>query len=329
MFNKKIAKITEQIIGHRDFRISYENACKIAELDKKDTFDLLACTNKIRGNFKSHKVLTCSIINAKSGLCSENCAFCAQSSFHKTGVKEYPLIKKEEIVAMAVKMHDAGASRFSIVTSGLRVSGKEIETICLAAEKIKNLTKLSLCASVGIINQSDAEKMRQSGISRYHHNLETSESFFNHICTTHDYKEDIRAIKLAAAAGLEVCSGGIMGLGETWKQRVELACTLRDLDVDSIPINYLNPIPGTRLEGMSLLTPIDALKCIAIFRLVNPEKDITVCGGKEVVLKNFQSWIFFAGANGLMVGNYLTTMGREIELDIDMIEDMELCSENR
>ena len=329
MFNKKLIKITQQIVKGEECKNLYEKAWEIATLDREYTFDLLICANKIREKFKNSRVFTCSIINAKSGSCSQDCAFCAQSSFHKTGVKKYPLMKKDEMVDLAVKMHNAGATRFSIVTSGLRLSGKEIETICLAAEKIKHLTNLSLCASIGMINESDAKKLLESGISRYHHNLETSESFFDHICTTHDYKEDISAVQSAAAAGLKVCSGGIMGLGESWKQRVELACTLRDLDVDSIPINFLNPVAGTKMEGRPLLSPMDALKCIAMFRLVNPKKDITVCGGREAALKDFQSWLFFAGANGLMAGNYLTTMGRDTKMDMAMLKDMGLYNENR
>jgi biotin synthase len=179
---------------------------------------------------------------------------------------------------------------------------------------------------LGILAEPTLRELKESGITTYHHNLETAGSYFDQICTTHAYDEDIETVRLAQSAGLSVCSGGIFGLGETWGQRVELAFTLRELNVDSIPINFLNPIPGTRMESRLLLTPMEALKCIALVRLVNPEKDITICGGREVTLRDCQSWFFIAGANGLMVGNYFTTQGRSITMDMDLIREMELLT---
>jgi biotin synthase len=171
-----------------------------------------------------------------------------------------------------------------------------------------------------------AQSLCQSGVSNYHHNLETARSHFNQICTTHSYDDDIQTLILAQKAGMRVCSGGIMGLGESWSQRIEMATALKELDVDSIPINFLNPIAGTPFEQRPLISPMTALKCIALFRIVNPEKDIVVCGGREVTLKDFQSWVFLAGASGLMVGNYLTTCGRNIEIDMEMIAQQGLIN---
>jgi biotin synthase len=294
----------------------------------EDPADVFWGANKIRQHFKNRKVFTCAIINAKSGLCSEDCAFCAQSKYHNTGVKVYPLLPKEKLIEQGILMAEKGATNFSFVTSGKLLSKKEIDTICESASVIKQKTNLNLCASLGMLDEDRAKSLKEAGISRYHHNLETARSFFNNICTTHDFEEDIETIHTAKKAGPFVCSGGIMGLGEDFSQRIELACLLRDLDVDSIPINFLNPIKGTKLENRELLPPMEALLCIAIFRFINPSKDITICGGREVCLRDFQSWVFLAGANGLMIGNYLTTMGRDIDADLNMIKDMELKIEN-
>jgi biotin synthase len=328
MFQKDIISITEKILKEPDYSVSYEDACEIVALPEKYTLDLLTCADKIRNRFKKNHVFTCSIINAKSGFCSQDCAFCAQSSHHETGIETYPLLSRTELVDKALGMHRAGASKFSFVTSGYMLTDQEIDTVCQAASIIKKQSDLLLCASLGMLTEPTAKKLKESGVTRYHHNLETSRSYFNQVCSTHEYDEDIQSVQRAAAAGLQVCCGGILGLGESWDQRVELALTLRELKVDSIPINFLNPISGTKMADRPLLSPLEALKCIALFRLANPEKDITICGGREVTLGDFQSWVFMAGANGLMVGDYLTTEGRNIQMDLDMIRKMELINGN-
>ncbi|RLC27122.1 MAG: biotin synthase BioB [Deltaproteobacteria bacterium] len=321
--NKTLISITEKIIKDPKNSISYEDACKFAA-SQDNAVDLIVCANKIRDKYKKNDVFTCSIINAKSGRCSENCAFCAQSAHHKTGIKAYPLLDKEKILNNSIYMEKAGATKYSMVTSGHSLSSGEIDSIGYAAEKINKKTDLSVCASLGQLTEPVAIRLKEKVVTTYHHNLETARSYFDQICTTHEYDEDIQTIKIAKSTGLKVCSGGILGLGETWAQRVELAFTLKELDVDSIPINFLNPIPGTRMENRSLLPPMEALKCIAVFRFINPAKDITVCGGREKTLGDFQSWIFMAGANGIMIGNYLTTKGRSTEMDMDMIRQMGL-----
>jgi biotin synthase len=318
-----IGGIAEKIIHEGENAVEYDEACELASLPEGDTVDILHCAGKIMRGYKK-KLILCSIINAKSGFCSEDCAFCAQSSHHNTRIDTYELLKKEKIVEQALRMDEAGATRYSMVTSGFALSDEEIDTICNAAKTIRDEANLTVCTSPGTVTEATARRLKGSGISVYHHNLETARSYFDKICTTHSYDEDIQAVRTARAAGLKVCSGGILGLGETWEQRVELAFTLRELDVDGIPLNFLNPIPGTRMEHMSLLPPAEALKCVALFRLVNPGKEIIICGGREVVLKDFQSWIFFAGANGLMIGNYLTTQGRNITMDMEMIKDSRL-----
>ena len=324
MFNETLIRITENVLKDIQNSISYEDACELAALPDDKTIDLIICASKIRNKYKKNNVFTCSIINAKSGFCSEDCAFCAQSVHHKTEIDTYPLLSEEKLVDNAVRMHEAGATRYSMVTSGYMLTEKEIESISNAAANIKKKTDLSICVSLGMLTEPMIRQLKESGVTTCHHNLETARSYFDQICTTHDYDEDIETIKLAKSAGLKVCSGGILGLGETWEQRVELAFTLKELDVDSIPINFLNPIPGTRMENRHLLPPMESLKSIAIFRLINPEKDITICGGREITLRDYQSWVFIAGANGLMVGNYLTTQGRSIKMDMDMINEIGL-----
>lgn len=322
MSNAMIISITEEIIKGAKDSISYEEACKLAALCKKEDPDLLIpYADKIRRKFKKKKIFTCAIINAKSGSCSQDCAFCAQSAHHRTSIRTHPLLTGEELVSNALKMDKAGAVKYSMVTSGYALTDKEIETITRAATSIREKTDLDICASLGMLTEETAKKLKASGITTYHHNLETARSYFDRICTTHDYEEDIQTVKLARSAGLNVCSGGILGLGETWEQRVELAFTLKELDVDSIPINFINPIPGTPMADTPLMPPEEALQCIALFRFINPQKNITICGGREVTLEGYQPEIFAAGANGVMIGNYLTTKGRNIKMDMDMIKE--------
>lgn len=314
-----IREIVEKIC--RGERIS---ANELASLIDSNPYDLFWGATKIREHFKGNRVFTCSIVNAKSGMCSEDCAFCAQSKYHKTNISVYPLLTKQELVEKGMYMAERGANKFSFVTSGKKLSKKEINTICEAAILLTEKTDLKICASLGILDEESALCLKQAKITRYHHNLETAKSFFKNICTTHDYEEDVATLKVAKKVGLEVCSGGIMGLGEKFSHRLELAEFLSHLDVDSIPINFLNPIKGTKLQNMPLLPPMEGLISIAIFRFLNPDKDITICGGREVCLGDFQSWIFLAGANGIMIGNYLTTRGRNIKHDLEMIKQQNL-----
>lgn len=324
MFNKQVFKVAETTIGETGFLLTYEEACELAALSESETIDLIVSAHKIRAKFKQDRVFACSILNAKSGFCSENCAFCAQSAHHSAPIKTYPLLSEEELVDNALCMREAGATHYSMVTSGYMLNDQEMARICRAATAIRKKTDLKICASLGELTESMAKQLKNSGVTTYHHNLETARSYFDQVCTSHDYDEDVATVQIAQSAGLRTCCGGILGLGETWEQRVELAFTLKELDVDSIPLNFLNPIPGTRMENRPLLSPMEALKCIALFRFIHPRKDITICGGREATLGDYQSWIFMAGANGLMLGNYLTTSGRNAAADIQMIMEMGL-----
>lgn len=270
-------------------------------------------------------VQLCSIINAKSGRCQENCAFCAQSAHHQSSPPVYPLKSREEIIAGARRAQEEGSHCYGIVTSGTKPeSGAEFDTILSALREIRDQFDIDPSASLGLLTAELAQDLADAGCVTYHHNLETARSFFPQICTTHDYEEDINTVKLAKAAGMKVCCGGILGLGESYDQRVELAETLRELQVDSVPLNFLNPIEGTPLENSQSLSPMDCVRAITMFRYFLPDKPISVCGGRETNLRELQSWIFMAGASGTMVGNYLTTSGRDRDIDMQMFADIEV-----
>lgn len=324
MINKKLQKLAGKIIEDPACELTKEDKALLLSIKGSDIWDMTFLAGKIREKYKDKTVFSCSIINAKSGRCSEDCAYCAQSGHYRTNAPVYPMMKSDQIIETALRLEDAGATHFSMVTSGFSPTGDDLDKVCLAAQKIRSVTGLKLCASLGVLTADMAEALKEAGISNYHHNLETAESYFNQVCTTHAYIDDIKTVKAAQKAGFEVCSGGILGLGESWEQRLELAMTLKELDVDTTPLNFLSPIPGTPLENSSLVSPADALKTIALFRFLHPDKNITICGGREITLGDFQSWIFMAGANGLMSGDYLTTKGRSIKEDMKMIREMGL-----
>jgi biotin synthase len=279
---------------------------------------------RIRDHCNSHGVKLCAIVNAKSGRCPEDCAFCAQSTHHKTQIDAYPLMEPRQILHKAQEAEAMGARRFSIVTSGKALQEKELGKVAQALRLIKEETGLALCASLGMITPRTAHLLKEAGLSCYHHNLETAPSFFPQICTTHRYEEDLDTLRSAKAQGLEVCSGGIFGLGESPEQRLELALTLREMEVDSVALNFLKPISGTPLEKASSLPPLEILRSVALFKFVLPDKDIRICGGREFGLRDLHPFIFWAGANGIMIGNYLTTQGRDYRADLQMIQDLKL-----
>lgn len=305
--------------------LPYEEGCELINLPDDRIFDVLASSEKIRRLFKGDEVSLCSIINAKSGLCPEDCAFCSQSAHYDAGIKAYPMVESQKIVETAKNALQNGAREFSIVTSGTSVNkDSDVHTLIEAISKMKEEISVERCASLGIMNAETLQKLKNAGLQSYHHNLETARSFFQNICTTHDYEEDVSTVRIAKKLGFHTCSGGVFGLGESNEQRVELAATMRELDVDSVPINFLNPRPGTPLEGANNLTPLECLKIIALYRFMLPTKDIVICGGRQVNLRDMQCLIFAAGANGMMIGNYLTTFGRPPEEDLQMIRDLGL-----
>ncbi len=316
----ELQTITEKTI--REKTVNLKEALELYDLGKSKPFLLMAYASEVRDYFKGKNISLCSIVNAKSGLCPQNCKFCAQSAHYVTRAEVYPLMTKENILERAKEAKESGVGMFSIVTSGTRIEGedewKEIE------EAIVGMVALGIkpCASIGMLDSERAKRLKDVGLFRYHHNLETARSNFDNICSTHDYDDDIETVKNAKNAGLSVCSGGIIGLGETMEQRIEMAYTLKELDVDSVPINILNPIDGTPMSSAEPLSPLEILITIALYRFILPDKDIKLCGGKEKNLRQLLPFAIEAGCNSLMTGNYLTTLGRNAAKDIEMIIDL-------
>jgi biotin synthase len=282
---------------------------------------LKEAAGKIRERFFGNSLQLCSIINARSGACSEDCRFCAQSARYETGAKAYPLLDGDAMIQAARKMAGSGAASFSIVTSGPSISFGELRRIAAAVEKITADIGFNCCASLGKLDESQLRRLKSSGLKRYHHNLETSRAFFPSICSTHTWEERVETARAAQKADLPLCCGGLFGMGESWEDRVALAMTLRELDVDSVPINFLVPVPGTPLGRMRILSPEEALRIIALYRLLLPRATLRVCGGRIAALRGRQKEMFAAGANGLMIGDYLTTPGADIAADRKMIAD--------
>lgn len=319
-----IEDITARIIIGGD--MTGDEALRLSQVSGIDRYALFLAASQVKEHFIGSRISLCSIINAKSGRCAENCAFCAQSAHHTSDVPVYGLVDEDSLVTGAHSAAKSGSSCYGIVTSGTAISpGEELDRICRALQRIRTETSINPSCSLGLLDSHTAKLLKEAGAITYHHNLETARSFFPQICTTHDYEEDVATVSAARSAGMNVCSGGIFGLGETAAQRVELALTLRQLQVDSVPLNFLNPIAGTRLEGASNITPQECLVTIALYRLLLPDKMITICGGREKNLRDLQSWIFFAGASGTMIGNYLTTTGRDTDDDWQMLRDLELA----
>ncbi|MCD6459924.1 biotin synthase BioB [bacterium] len=318
-------KMADKIIN--GYHITENEALSLLNAETpEDIFTYMSAANRIRSFYKKTIVELCAIINAKSGNCSENCSFCNQSAHHNTDVVQYEMISSDKIVNQFEQLKTQNATSIGIVTSGKGlINPKDIETVCTAFEKLRDCSPVCRCASFGILPKKILLKLKKAGLHKYHHNLETAESFFHNICTTHTYQERADTIKTAKSIGLKVCSGALFGLGESPKQRVELAFALRDLNVDKVPLNFLNPIKGTPAENNKPLSPLEIFKIISLFRFVLPDKDIGVCGGREINLRGLQPLIYIAGANAVMVGNYLTTSGRNTAEDLQDIKDLGLA----
>lgn len=303
--------------------LSAAGAAALLPLLRSHLVDLMAVA-RVAASCGGVDVFTCGIVNAKSGLCQENCAFCAQSRHHAAGVAAHPLLAGDEALFRAERFADAGVDRMGIVTSGGGPDPDDFEKLCRMAGRIRRNVDIKLCASLGLVDFRQAEELRRAGFTSYHHNLETSRSHYPAICVSHGYEARARTIRNAKMAGLRVCAGGIFGVGETWEQRLELSGELANLGVDSIPLNFLVPIPGTPLADAAAPGPETALAVIALFRLMHPRRDLVVCGGRELSLGRFGALIFSAGANGVMVGDYLTVKGVGIDEDRLLLETLGL-----
>lgn len=313
-----IAKELEEKI-YNGQAINFEEAVKLSNSDNLE--EICSAANRIRKRYCGDKVDLCSIMNARAGKCSEDCKYCAQSCYYKTNIKSYPLVKVEEALKMAEENEKMGVNRFSLVTSGRGLSGKEFDDILNIFSKLNENKKLKLCCSLGIISYEKLLKLKEVGIVKFHHNLETSREYFPKICSTHTYEDRINTIKNAKKAGLDVCSGGIIGMGETMIDRINMALELQHLNIKSIPVNILTPLKGTPMEDMKKLEDDEVIKTIAIFRFLNPKAYIRFAGGRQR-LKDYGEKGLKSGANAILTGNYLTTVGNKIVDDIKMIKNL-------
>ena len=312
-----LKKLTNKIINER-YHISKSEATELLNTDLKV---LSYCAEQIRKKFCDSKFDMCSIINGKSGKCSENCKFCAQSAHYKTNIKEYSLLDTNSIFNVAKHNWNKKVKRFSIVTSGKKLTDEEIELVCKTYEKIKKECNIMLCASMGFLTKQQFIKLKKSGVSRYHCNLETSREFFPNICTTHTYDDKINAINIAKKTGFEICSGGIFGIGETFQDRIDMFFELYNLSVKSVPINILNPIKNTPFENNKILSQEEVLRTVAIARFILPDAFIRLAGGR-LLFKDKGVSLFSSGANATITGDMLTTNGTSIGEDFNTIKKL-------
>ena len=315
MMSNLLRELTDRVLGGGG--VSEEEALFLSK--EPPLHSLFEAASTIREHFRGDLVDLCSVVNAKSGGCTEDCAYCAQSVRYHTKVNAYPLMGHDEILRRAEEARLSGVRRFCIVTGGKKVSAAEIEIISSIIGDIRRIGLLP-CATLGLLNKEELGTLKDSGLERYHHNIETSEDFFQKVCTTHTYEEKIETIMAVKEAGLSLCSGGIFGMGESWQDRIEMAFTLKQLNVDSVPINFLMPIDGTPMGHLGTLHPLEALRIVSIYRFVLPDKEIRLCGGRLQALGEFNSMLFLAGDDGLLTGNYLTQSGRCTEDDLKLIK---------
>lgn len=287
--------------------------------------ELQRAAGKLQQHFCGRHIDLCTIINGRSGRCGEDCSYCAQAACHHTDCEEYSFLSPEEIIRNAKADQDAGANRFAIVTSGRALTGRDFDQAIATYKEMKRTLHIDLCASHGLLDKTQFQQLHEAGVTSYHHNIETSRRFFPHICTTHTYDDRIHTIKLAQAEGFCVCSGGIIGMGETWEDRLDMAISLSELGIESIPINALMPIPGTPLEGRDRIPAADILRTIAFFRFINPSANIRLAAGRKLLPQNGAT-AFQAGASASITGNMLTTSGTTIKEDMSMLHSLDLTN---
>ena len=320
-----IAGAGERVL--RGGQISRDEARSLFNLESSaDIFDLLSWANRIRERFKGNKIHLCSIVNAKAGACSENCSFCAQSSFYQTGSPKYGFVDPEPVAEAADEANTNGVTAVGLVAAwkGLN-EGPLLDEVCDRVRELKAGGKTRPDVSLGLIkSQRVADRLKEAGVECYGHNLESSRRFFPQTCTTHTYDDRLETIGHLKKAGIKICSGGIIGMGETREDRCDLAFSLKEIGANVVPINILNPIKGTPFEKNEPLSVLEILKTIACFRFILPRQEIMIAGGRTVNLRDAQSLIFMAGASALMVGNYLTTLNQPVDKDLQMIKDLGL-----
>ncbi len=302
--------------------ITMEEARQLVDLPSTELPALLNLAHEVRRRWAGEEIELESLISAKTGGCPEDCAFCSQSMHFDAPAQRHPFLPLEDVLAAARATEASGADHFCIVVAVKGPDERLMNQVLTAIEGIKRETTLDVDVSLGLLTRPQAEALRDAGVHRYNHNLEASRSYFGEIVTTHTYDERYETCQLVTDVGMKLCSGGILGMGETWEQRLELAFELKTLGPSEIPLNFLNPRPGTPLGGRKPLAASDALRSIAIFRLIFPEIIVRYAGGRELVLRDLQALGLVGGINGMIVGNYLTTAGRPASEDIKLVEDL-------
>lgn len=312
----RLEQIVEQIKNGQE--ITYEQTLWLYQ----QPLDILCKNaNNLREHFCGNDFDLCTIINGKSGQCSEDCKFCAQSCHYKTDSPQYSLLDTKTIVESAKQNYEQGVLRYSIVTSGKRLTSRELDQVCQTVQKIKEQVPIRICVSLGLLNTQEFLRLKQAGVTRIHNNLETSERYFSKICTTHSFQDKIEAILAAQQAGLVVCSGGIMGMGETYIDRIDMAFSLKKMGIKSVPINILNPISGTPLQDQVPLSLDEVNRIIAIYRFILPDASLRLAGGRGLLADKGKS-CFISGANSAISGDMLTTAGITVQTDLEMIHQL-------
>ncbi len=307
-------------------RITHEEALAMVNAPDSELLAILHAAFKVRSHHHGNKVRVHVLQNAKSGVCPEDCSFCSQSMKYNTDVEQYGIQSKEELLEGAKKAHEKGAVTYCMVTATRGPSGRDIERICEAVREIKQKYNLEVCASLGILKEGQAELLAEAGVDKYNHNLETSDKHFENLVSTHTFQDRVRTVTRAKQAGMKACCGGIIGMGEQREDWVDLAFTLRELEVESVPVNFLNPRPGTPMDKYDPPKPQDCLKALAMFRFVHPDVDVRVAGGREVVLGSMQPMALYA-ANSFFTEGYLTTGGQGESTDAAMLREAGFVAE--
>ena len=303
---------------------SAEEALQLIQLPENELF---AGATRIREARFGNRIQLCSIINAKSGKCDMDCRFCSQSGHHSTEIQSYPFMDHAKLKQEIEQITADGKRKCGVVTSGGKLSEAELSRLEEVVQEIGQGGSTTVCGSLGRLTTEELAKLKKAGVTRFHHNLEASEKYYPSVCSTQQWNQRLDTVKAALAAGMQVCSGGLFGLGESWQDRIDLALTLRELNIDSVPLNFLYSHKGTPMENMSPLSAEEALRIIALYRFLLPETTLRICGGRAHILGDRQRELFAAGANGLMTGNYLTVSGSQYEYDLAMIHELGLAVE--
>ena len=321
-------KLEDRLLNKEE-DITFDEALELTNTPNDKILELTSLARRVTLKYKGDGVFLRSIISAKTGDCSEDCSFCSQSVHYSSPISKHPFLDPDEVLQAALQSEKMGAFDFCIVIAVKGPNKRQFQKVLESIELIKKHTKLEIGCSLGSLTKEQADALGEAGVWRYNHNIEACKEYFPNICSTHTYEDRVSTAKLVKEAGMELCCGGIIGMGETVKQRIQQAFEIKELDPHTVPINFLNPRKGTPLGHLKPLPSLEAIKTIAIFRLIMPSKVLMSGGGREITLRDLQSMGIMAGSNGMIIGNYLTTVGRSPEEDLKMIEDLEIPIRDR